>query len=238
MVGVVFLLAGATVGIGMLLVQRLLNLRTPDLLRPKNEGRVLKLLISAPDMAAICHPSPNDASSTADEPPRVSVRRRIIRASRPSRRRTTTGRTSLPTVRYSRGLQRPDGNAVCLARMFRRTNLGGAAWQVPRPWKGWSSQSSHHAPASGWTRRGSPPPRISNGFAAFSPSVRRWRSSRHLPARGADFADVRVSKTVRLDQRISIRSTRFRGCWRRIRVTATMCVRRLRTSVILRHHSC
>ncbi len=83
MVGVVFLLGGATVGIGMLLVQRLLNLRTPDLLKTvTNYVSGVKLFNQrsryGPGFAI--HPPNDDFLDTLDEPPRVSVRRRMIRA--------------------------------------------------------------------------------------------------------------------------------------------------------------
>ena len=82
MVGVFFLVAAFPVGIGLLLIQRLFNLKTPDLLKTvTNYVSGVKLFNQrtryGPGFSI--HPANDDFLDTLDEPPRVSVRRRVIR---------------------------------------------------------------------------------------------------------------------------------------------------------------
>lgn len=82
MVGVFFLVSAFPLGIGLLVIQRLLNLRTPDILKTMtNYISGVKLFNQhsryGPGFAP--HPPNEDFLDTLDEPPRVSVRRRVIR---------------------------------------------------------------------------------------------------------------------------------------------------------------
>ena len=82
MVGVFFLVAAFPIGIGLLLIQRLLNLKTPDLLKTAtNYVSGVKLFNQRSRFGpGFCFRPPNeDFLDTLDEPPRVSVRRRIVR---------------------------------------------------------------------------------------------------------------------------------------------------------------
>ena len=82
MVGFFFALAGFSVGLVLLLAQRLLNLKTPDLLKTlSNYISGVKLFNQrsrfGPNLSF--WPANEDFLDTLDEPPRVSVRRRMIR---------------------------------------------------------------------------------------------------------------------------------------------------------------
>lgn len=82
MVGFFFALAGFSVGLVLLFAQRLLNLKTPDLLKTlSNYISGVKLFNQrsrfAPNLSF--WPANEDFLDTLDEPPRVSVRRRMIR---------------------------------------------------------------------------------------------------------------------------------------------------------------
>jgi hypothetical protein len=82
MVGVFFLVAAFPAGLGLLLVQRLFDLKTPDLLKIlTNYVSGVKLFNQRSRLGpGFSFRPPNvDFLDTLDEPPRVSVRRRMIR---------------------------------------------------------------------------------------------------------------------------------------------------------------
>jgi hypothetical protein len=81
-VGMFFAVGAFSLGPGLLLIQRLLNLKTPNLLKTlSNYISGVKLFNQRSRLGpSLWFPLPNeDFLDTLDEPPRVSVRRRVIR---------------------------------------------------------------------------------------------------------------------------------------------------------------
>lgn len=82
MVGVVFAVGALPFGLGLLLLQRAFNLQTPDLLKTvTNYVSGVKLFNQRSRLGRgfTLFPANDDFLDTLDEPPRVSVRRRMIR---------------------------------------------------------------------------------------------------------------------------------------------------------------